>query len=891
MKASSLASFLGSFLIFVPLLGKADTVSPTTGRSRTSLNDGWRFWRSEFAPDGLSYDFTVGTPNDTQILKPWILPSGNAFLSDPASAHIRPPGNIGGDVPYVQQSFDDKEWEVVRLPHDWAIKGPFYEGPNSPIGGGMGRLPSQGVGWYRRTLFIPRHYEGKRVYIDVDGAMSHSAVWLNGQIVGGWPYGYNSFRLDLTPYVKYDSDNQLSIRLENQPSSSRWYPGAGIYRNVWLTVVDPIHVSQWGTYVTSRNISKEAATVDVAVVLQNDAKRPTSITVKTELWTLDEATGKVGQKVARLPPKKVFLDGQQKSQLNGSVILAHPRLWGPPPSQQPHLYVAITELRAHNRVIDKYETIFGVRSLEYDANHGLLVNGERVMIQGVNLHSDLGALGRAWNARAGERQLQMLAEMGVNAIRMSHNPPAPEMLAMTDRMGFLVLDEIFDCWRLKKTDNDFHLIFDDWHEQDLRAFIRRDRNHPSVISWSFGNEVGEQTTGESGAELATRLRDILREEDHTRPSSASKNAAAPGTPFPAALDMINLNYQGSGIRDTEAYSGLQGIRTYPRYPDFHAAYPDKLILGSETASAVSSRGVYLFPVTHYTSAPANDTSGGSEKLMQVSSYELYSTPPGSSADKVFTHQDKNPYVAGEFVWTGFDYLGEPAPYYSARSSYFGIIDLAGFKKDRYWIYQSRWRPDLPIAHILPHWTWPDRVGEVTPVHVFSEADEAELFLNGDSQGRRLRGDSEYRFRWDNITYEPGELQVVTYRDGQEWARDMVRTTGEAVSLNASADRSTIDADGVDLSFITVRITDQRGDLVPVANNLLTFSISGPGEIVATDNGDPTDFTAFPSSQRKAFNGLALAIVRTRVGESDQGSIRVVIEADGLEAAEVLVNEK
>ena len=544
--------------------------------------------------------------------------------------------------------------------------------------------------------------------------------------------------------------------------------------------------------------------------------------------------------------------------------------------------MAVTTLYVGNATIDTYETEFGIRSLVYDASRGLLVNGEHVRIQGVNQHHDLGALGAAFNLRAAERQLEVLRDLGCNAIRMSHNPPAAELLELTDRMGFLVIDEIFDCWEREKNANDFHLIFAEWSEPDLRAFIRRDRNHPSVIAWSVGNEVGEQYTAEEGAAIGRRLHDMAREEDPTRPSTASMNYAKPDMPFPRVFDIINLNYQGEGIRDAPAYAGLDGIKTSPLYAGFHKAFPAKMIVSSETAAALSTRGTYLFPVTNETSAPTSDASGGggSSQRRQVSAYELYTTPFGSSADKVFATQDKNPYVAGEFVWSGWDYLGEPTPYYSARSSYFGIVDLAGFKKDRYHLYQARWRPELRTAHILPHWTWPDRVGQVTPVHVFSAADEAELFLNGKSQGRLEKGGSStsYRFRWDKVVYEPGELLVVTQKDGQEWANATMRTVGVAAQLRLTADRSTIRADGVDLSFLTVEVVDAKGDLVPRADTTISFSLTGPGEIVATDNGDPADMTSFASKERKAFNGLLLAIVRARAGAP--GTITVTATAAG-----------
>jgi beta-galactosidase len=394
-----------------------------------------------------------------------------------------------------------------------------------------------------------------------------------------------------------------------------------------------------------------------------------------------------------------------------------------------------------------------------------------------------------------------------------------------------------------------------------------------------GNEVGEQYTGETGAAVARELAAMAHEQDPTRPVTASMNFAKPDSAFAAAMDCLSLNYQGEGIRDTPEYGSFNGIKTPPQYPAFHAKFPDRTILSTESAAALSSRGVYLFPVAPGVSNPVRDKNGGDSHTKQVSSYELYAADFGSSPDKVFAAQDRHPFVAGEFVWSGFDYLGEPTPYYDARSSYFGIIDLAGFPKDRFYLYQSRWRPDLKFAHILPHWTWPERVGQVTPVHVFTSADEAELFVNGKSQGRKKRGPFEYRFSWDDVIYEPGELRVETWKNGQPWATSVSRTAGDPARLDATADRDTIHADGVDLSFVTVRITDTQGALAPRANNRIQFRVEGPGEIVATDNGDPTSFEAFQSPDRNAFNGLCLAIVRAKSGQS--GAFTLHAQSDGL----------
>lgn len=845
--------------------------SPSNGRERISINEGWRFQRTEINPDGLSYN----------LLKPYVLPTANDFIKDP-SKHTTRPGNLGGNVTFTHAAFDDSTWESVNLPHDWAIKGPFYIGTDVPVKGGMGRLPIQGVGWYRKKLDVSASDKSKRYYLDIDGAQSYAAVWLNGEIVGGWPYGYASFRLDLTPYLKFNGKDQLAIRLDNPLDSSRWYPGGGLYRNVWITTVESVHVGQWGTYVTTEDVSEAEATVKLTLQVQNKGNLKQSVDIATEIFVLETETGNLGKKVASFPQAREDIAGHGIQILNQTVKVKNPLLWGPWSSQKPNLYVAVTTLSTQGRTIDTYKTTFGIRTLTYSGSKGLLVNGEHIRIQGVNQHHDLGALGAAFNLRAAERQLEILKSMGTNAIRMSHNPPAPELLDLTDSMGFLVLDEIFDVWNNNKTANDFHLIFDDWHEPDLRAFLRRDRNHPSIFGWSIGNEVSEQQSNSTGGVTVAILRDIAHDEEPSRPITASMNAAHANQPFPAALDFISLNYQGEGIRDSPAYSQLKGITTKPVYPDFHAAFPDKLLLSSETAAAVSSRGQYIFPVQNLTSLPVNDTSGGNSTTHHVSDYGLYSADFGSSPDKVFFAQDHAPYVAGEFVWSGFDYLGEPTPYYSSRSSYFGPIDLAGFPKDRYYLYKSRWLPDEKFAHILPHWNWPDRLNRTTPVHVFSSAHEAELFINGKSQGRKTRGEYEYRFRWDEVKYVPGIVSVATFKDGKAWANADVGTTGTPVRITLQADRTELAADGVDLSFVTADVVDKQGRVVPIAADEITFSVEGGGEIVATDNGDPTDFTVFPSHSRKAFAGKALCIVK------GSGSFVVVAKAKGLEAGKVAI---
>jgi beta-galactosidase len=855
------------FAVLVVILASASCAAQPVGRERVSFNADWRFAKGD--PNGTADKLSYTNTRD------WVLVTGVSFTKDPNLAgKKRPAGNLGEDVAYIRPSFDDKDWRSLTLPHDWGIEGPFD--PKAP--GGTGKLPFFGIGWYRKHFTVPVGDRGRQLYLDVDGAMSYANVWLNGQYVGGWPYGYASWRVDLTPYVKFGGENVIAIRLDNPPDSSRWYPGGGIYRNVWVVKTAPVHVGHWGTYVTTPEVSSVAATVQLKVTVDNTSGQAAAVRVSTEIFPLDSDGRKAGTAVAGIGPLSLQVPPNSSEVGEGTTIIANPKLWGPPPQQRPNRYVAVTTVSQGDKVADVYETPFGIRTLRFDPNAGFFVNGEHILLKGVCNHHDLGALGTAVNHRALQRQLETLMDMGCNAIRTSHNPPAPQLLDLTDRMGILVMDEAFDVWARRKTRSDFHLIFSDWGEQDLRALVRRDRNCPSVILWSIGNETGEQFTGDSGAAMAKQLSDIVHEEDSTRPTTTAMNVAKATSPFAGAVDVVGLNYQGAGIR------GAPG-----QFPAFHQALPGKLIVSSETASTLSSRGEYLFPVADGYGAAVGPNSGEDRANHHVSAYELYYAPFGASPDKVFASQERHPYVAGEFVWTGWDYLGEPTPFYSSRSSYSGIIDLAGFKKDRFYLYQAHWRPDLPMAHILPHWTWPDRVGQVTPVHVFTSGDQAELFLNGRSLGKKTKGQYEYRLRWDDVTYEPGELKVIAYKNGREWATDVMKTAGPAARLLATADRTTIASDGLDLSFITVSVADRDDALVPRANSRIRFWLDGPGELVATDNGDPTSFESFQSNQRNAFNGLCLAIVRAKAGRA--GTIMLRAESEGLEPATVTLRSE
>ena len=867
---------VSALLLFATLGLTAVLSAAEAPRERLSFNADWRFTKDDPAGTGDTLAYAK--------IKDWVATTGGDLLAFDALHPARPAGNLAAEVAYTQPAFDDSAWRKLDLPHDWGIEGPFKQ----EYPGETGKLPWWGVAWYRKHFASPADDAGKRVYLDIDGAMAYTTVWLNGEFVGGWPYGYSSWRVDLTPYLKTGADNVLAIRLDNPKDSSRWYTGGGIYRNVWLVKTASVHLAQWGTFVTTPIVAKDAATVDVQVTLQNDAAANANVQVTTAIFALDATGRKVGDAVATAAPSAATRISTGRQVLLGQTLsVAQPKLWS---IKTPNRYAAVTTVTQDGKVADVYETPFGIRTIAFDTARGFLLNGEHVPIQGVCDHHDLGALGSAVNVRALERQLEILRAMGCNAIRTSHNPPAPELLELADRMGFVVMDEAFDCWARQKKSNDYHLIFTDWHERDLRALVRRDRNHPSVIIWSIGNEIGE--TGQpDGWKLAARLAGIVREEDRTRFVSAACNSLAAGyNGVQTVVDVFGFNY-----KPTE-------------YPKFRASAPQIPVYTSESASTISSRGEYFFPV--------GDDKGGGKADFQMSSYDLYAPRWAWPPDVEFKGLDEAPFAAGEFVWTGFDYLGEPTPYNSdstnllnfsdpaqqekmakelaelkkisvpSRSSYFGIIDLAGFPKDRYYLYQARWRPDLPMAHLLPHWNWAGREGQVTPVHVYTSGDEAELFLNGQSLGRKQRGPLEYRLRWDDVKYTPGELHVVAYKHGVKWAEDTVRTTGAATKLTLAADRATLRADGSDLSYVTVTIADKDGLLVPRSKNRVTFELTGPGEIVATDNGDATSFEPFQSHERAAFNGLALVIVRTKTGAAGQLTLKAT--SAGLSGAEIVL---
>lgn len=771
------------------------------------------------------------------------------------------------DGEFTARNFDDSAWQDVVVPHDWAIYGPFdanndaqvvaieqnFERRASLKTGRTGGLPYVGVGWYRTEFDVPDYKAGKQVQLLFDGAMSQAKVYVNEQFVGEWPYGYNSFHFDVTPYLNADGqDNVLAVRLENLPESSRWYPGAGLYRNVHLVVTNKSHIPIWGTQVITPEVSEKEATVDLKIELV-DAKRVRTV--------IRDASGK---KVAVRCGSKKAEDGRRVQKLK----IRKPKLWTP---ETPDLYYAETSVYKGFKKVDEYTTRFGVRSIELVADKGFFLNGKVRKFQGVCNHHDLGPLGAAINEAALRRQLTMLKEMGCDAIRTSHNMPAPELVRLCDEMGFMMMLEPFDEWDVAKCRNGYHLFFDEWAEKDMVNMLHQYRNAPSIVCWSIGNEVPSQCR-ESGYETAKYLMDICKREDPTRFITCGMDQVlcVLRNGLAGLLDVPGLNYRVHLYQ--QAYDQLS----------------HKLVLGSETASTISSRGVYKFPVQMTNRVHHED--------LQCSSYDLEYCSWSNLPDLDFRMAEDYEWEIGQFVWTGFDYLGEPTPYnlMPNHSSNFGIIDLASIPKDRYYLYRSVWRPDVETLHVLPHWTWPGREGEVTPVFVYTNYPAAELFINGKSQGiQTKRNDSDqtrYRLMWNDVVYEPGEVKVVAFdKDGKAVAEKIVRTAGEPHHLELKVDRQTIAADGKDLAYVTVSMVDKDGNLCPSDGSLVSFATEGEaGRYRASANGDPTCLDLFHLPEMHLFNGMLTAIVQA---EEVPGQVTLTASAPGVEAGQITIEVK
>ena len=814
----------------------------------------------------------------------------NADASAPRSANFDEGWkfNLGDSAAYSQPDFNDSSWRSLNLPHDWAIEGDFSK--ENPSGTGGGALPG-GIGWYRKTFTVPGYKEGEKVYIDFDGAYMNTTVYINGHELGTRPYGYASFSYDITPWLQ-EGDNVIAVKVDNsdQPNS-RWYSGCGIYRHVWLRKLDAIHVAQWGTYVTSSDITPDSATVNIATTVDNTSATDAEVTLTTRVI---DPQGKVAATVTASDN----IAAGKSATVNQSARVADPQLWS---LDNPALYSVVTDVAVGGKTVDTYQTTTGIRTIEFTADKGFFLNGEQVKINGVCMHHDLGALGAAVNTRAIRRQLEILQEMGVNAYRASHNPPAPEVLALCDSMGILVMDEAFDMWRKRKTERDYARFFDEWHERDLTDLVTRDRNHPSIIMWSIGNEVLEQWSDAAadtlsleeanlilnfghGADklakdgdemsvnsmLTAKLADIVKQLDPTRPVTAGMNEPNPGNHLikSDALDVIGLNYHDEW------------------YDDAEKNYPGKPLLGSETVSALMTRGYYKNPSDSIIIAPKRWDIPYEDPSFACSAYDNEHVPWGTTHENSLRRM-KDDRVMGQFIWTGFDYIGEPTPYgWPARSSYFGIVDLAGFPKDVYYMYQSEWRPDKTVLHLFPHWNWtPGQTVDL--LAYYNNADEVELFVNGKSQGVRSKGDGEYHVMW-RVPFEAGTIKAVSRKADKTVAEQVINTAGEPAQIRLTPDRATIAADGNDLSFVTVEILDSDGNLCPTAVNEVTFTVEGAGQNEGVDNGNPISLERFKADSRKAMAGKALLIVRNN---GKKGDINVKAVSPGLSDATVTLKAK
>ncbi|HKO52084.1 MAG TPA: glycoside hydrolase family 2 TIM barrel-domain containing protein [Polyangiaceae bacterium] len=759
-----------------------------------------------------------------------------------------------GDVSDGQSAaFNDSSWRAVTLPHDFSIELAFSS--NSPSGSSGGYLDG-GIGWYRKTFTLGQASAAKRVLIEFDGAYMNSQVWINGSLLGTRPYGYSSFEYDLTPYVKFDgSSNVIAVKVNNKQPNSRFYSGSGIYRNVWLTQVDPIHVPNGGVFV-SPVVSGAAATVSVTTEVQNQSSDSGSVTVSTTITGADGTTVATNDSPATAVAAAATVTVQQ------SLAVSSPQLWS---LSTPTLYRVKVEVKVAGAIVDSYVTPMGIRTATFSATSGFALNGQGMKLRGVNMHHDLGALGAAVNYRAIERQVEILKGMGVNAIRTSHNPPAPELLEISDRLGVLILDEAFDTWEQTKTANDYGLYFKDWAERDISAMVRRDRNHPSVILWSIGNEVGGATTA-----TATKLKNWVLDLDKTRALTWGSNKmggphVSEGDDRAVAnlLDVAGYNYA--------PYAG--------NYDSDHTANPSWKLLGTEISAAVRTRGVYHTPANKVTLATSQASAD-----RQCSSYDNEAAGFGATAESSYKYDNDRPFVAGSFIWAGFDYIGEPTPYSSwpSKSSYFGAIDTAGFPKDVYYFYKSVWT-NQPMVHLLPHWNW--SAGTTVTVYAYNNCDSVELFLNDQSQGVKTATAAALHAEW-SVPWASGTLRADCKKGGSVVATDTVKTAGAAAKLVLSADRSPIYADGQDLVFVTADVQDSSGVFVPTANPSITFTVTGPGQLVGLDNGDPTDTTSYKGTSRKAFNGKALAIVRS---SGAAGEITISASSNGLSAAPIVVS--
>jgi len=764
-----------------------------------------------------------------------------------------------------QANFNDSKWQNVTVPHDWAIYGLFDkeidkqtvaivqngEKAASEKTGRTGALPHVGSAWYRNKFNISATEKDKKVILLFEGAMSEPQVYLNGKKVGEWAYGYSYFYFDVSDFLT-EGENTLAVKLTNKEFASRWYPGAGLYRKVSLIIKNKESIDQWGTSITTPFISKEVAKVNV----KTNASADNGYLVTT-VFDAD------GKKISSDKAATKF-----GTQFDQNIKVENPKLWSP---ETPYLYKAVTQLFVGEELKDEVTTRFGIRDIKYEPNKGFSLNGEITKFKGVCLHHDLGPLGAAINVAALRRQLTILKDMGCNAIRSSHNMPSLEQLELCDEMGFMFLAESFDEWAKPKVENGYHRFFNEYAEKDIVNLVRATRNHPSIVMWSSGNEVPDQW-GEEGVKRAKWLQEIFHREDPTRPVTVGMDQvkATMESGFGALLDVPGLNYR------------------VHLYEEAFKKFPQGFILGSETASTVSSRGIYKFPIVQEKDKQYPD--------FQCSSYDLEACSWSNVPDEDFVLQDDKPWVIGEFVWTGFDYLGEPTPYdekWPSRSSYFGINDLAGLPKDRFYLYKSRWNKKSETLHILPHWNWEGREGQITPVFVYTNYDSAELFVNGKSMGIQKKNtatpQNRYRLMWMDVKYEPGTVKVVAFdKDGKAAAEQEIHTAGKAYKMVLDPDRKTIKADGKDLSYVTVSIVDEKGIPCPTAINQLQFKVTGKGKYRAACNGDATSLEMFHLPTMKAFSGKLVVLVQSL---KEAGNIELTVTGKGLKTATVTINSE
>ena len=760
---------------------------------------------------------------------------------------------LGDDSLAKNNTFNDNKWRTLDLPHDWSIEGSFSpKNPSTPSEGGL----PMGIGWYRKTFRLPVSSKSKNIIINFDGVYHNSEVWINGHYLGKRPNGYISFNYDLTNYLKFGAQNNvIAVKVDNsdQPNS-RWYSGSGIYRNVWLTTINKIHFKQWGTFITTPQINTHSATVKMNTSISSTDK---SLSLKTIIY----------DKMGKIVADNSSLINNQVDAIDENVVIKNPILWS---TDHPYLYKIVLQLFKGNELLDDYKVNIGIRSFKFDSEKGFSLNGIHMKIKGVCMHHDLGALGAAVKTRAIERQLQILKQMGCNAIRTSHNPPAPEFLNLCDKMGFLVMDESFDMWAKKKTKHDYHEDWAQWHKQDLTDQILRDRNHPCVFIWSIGNEIREQFDS-TGISITRELVKIVKDIDDTRPVTSALSESDPHKNFiyqSGALDLVGLNYH-------------QEV-----YADFLKNYPNQKFIATETMSALETRGFYDTPTDTTRHWPQSSkipfTQGNTQ--FAVTAYDNVAAYWGSTHEETWKIIKKYNFLSGLFIWTGFDYLGEPTPYpWPARSSYFGIVDLAGFPKDVYYMYQSEWT-NKPVLHLLPHWNW--KPGQLVDVWAYySQADEVELFLNDKSLGVKKKQGDDLHVAW-KVKFEQGTLKAVSRKNGKIVLSQEIHTAGAPAKIQLVADRKSMHADGNDLSFITVKVLDKYGNIVPDAENLINFKIKGVGSIAGVDNGSQISMEPFKANYRKAFHGMCLLIVRS---QKAKGNVLVEATSSGLKPSALTLN--